>query len=258
MSFILEALKKSEQQRQQKNTSPPKVRKRTLATPPLRQGRSPYWFVAIALSLVLLCSWWFFDKPEPVLEQSHAVSQSKESSASRSQAAAVEPVVMPTPVVSVPQSSVAVVEPVPVSRDVVSTPPVPVNTTMKNNTPVAQSKRTEVSTAEGVPTSDERIATVIVKQPKPRAIGQPSLKSTPVKLPLYLDLSRSLREQMPRLAMSMHYYITDPARRMVRINNLLLHEGDWVSDDLQVVAISRTGVTLDFLGKLFEMRSASR
>ena len=63
---------------------------------------------------------------------------------------------------------------------------------------------------------------------------------------------------MPRLAMSMHYYISDPARRMVRINNLLLHEGDWISNDLQVVEITATGATLDLLGKLFEMRSASR
>ncbi len=247
MSFILEALKKSEQQRQQKNQSPQKVRKRTLAAPPQRQGRSPYWTVAAVLSLVLLYSWWFYDKPEPALEQSLTVSRSIEPPVLRSQPAANEPVTMPVPVVSVPQLPVAVVELVPV--DTMSE---------ENQVTTTQSQQAEVSTSKRVLTSDEHVATVIIEPPKPRATDQPSLKSVPVKLPLYLDLSRALREQMPRLDMSMHYYITDPARRMVRINHLLLHEGDRVSDDLQLVEITRTGVTLDFLGKLFEMRSAGR
>ncbi len=231
MSFILDALKKSEQQRQQKHQSPQQVRKRTLAAPSRRQGRSPFWIVAVALSLVLLCSWWFYDHTEPALEKALVVSRSMESPASRSQPAAVEPA--------------------PVPLNVASPPPLPVNiTTKKSNAVAGQSKRTEVSASERVLTRDEHVATVVV--------DQPSFKPVPVKLPLYLDLSRELRDQMPRLGMSMHFYIADPARRMVRINNLLLHEGDWVSDELQVVEITQTGATLEFLGKLFEMRSASR
>ncbi len=247
MSFILDALKKSEQQRQQKHQSPQQVRKRTLATPSRKQGRSPFWIVAVVLSLVLLCSWWFYDHTEPALEKALAVSPTTEAPVSHSQPAAVEFATGPVSVASVPEPRVAVVEPVPVNT-----------TSVEKNASAAKSKQIEVSTSESVLTSDEQVATVVVEQPKPRVSDQPPLKASPVELPLYLGLSRELRDQMPRLAMSMHYYIAAPDRRMVRINNLLLHEGDWVSDDLQIIEITSTGVTLDFLGKLFEMRSAGR
>jgi general secretion pathway protein B len=63
---------------------------------------------------------------------------------------------------------------------------------------------------------------------------------------------------MPRLTMSMHFYTTNPDRRLVRINNHLLHEDDWVNRDLQVIEITPTGATLDFMGKLFNMQNSSR
>ena len=63
---------------------------------------------------------------------------------------------------------------------------------------------------------------------------------------------------MPPMSMSMHFYNKDPDLRLVRSNDLLLHEGDWVDRDLQLVEITSTGATLDFLGKSFEMRSARR
>ena len=58
--------------------------------------------------------------------------------------------------------------------------------------------------------------------------------------------------------MSMHFYNKGPHRRLVRINDLLLQEGHWVDRDLQLVEITATGATLDFLGKPFEMRIARR
>jgi general secretion pathway protein B len=246
MSFILEALKKSEQQRQQQKSSQQEVRKRTLALPARRQGRWTYWVVAGFLSVVLLCSWWFYGKTEPDLVQDAVVTRSTNITASLSQAERLDSVEHPL-VTGVAQSTVAVVEPAPVPRDVVSSPPVQVNTTADENVAPA-------FTAESAVKNDEPVVTVVVEQQEPRDIDKLSF----VKLPLYLDLSKEMRDQMPRLAMSMHYYIADPARRMVRINNLLLHEGDWVSNDLQIVEITHTGATLDFLGKLFEMRRSTR
>ena len=231
MSFILEALKKSEQQRLQQNTAQQKVRKRTLALPSQRQGQWPYWLLTGFLSLVLLCSWWIYDRAEPSLEQTSVVTSTHTPQPLR-QPEAPKPV-QPTPLmVSVPQQSVAVTEPAPVPREAASSLPVPVSTA-----------------PEG-----ERVETVVIEQSMPREVDNPASE----KLPLYLDLSRGLRDQMPRLAMSMHYYIADPGRRMVRINNLILHEGDWVGQGLQIVEITQTGATLDYMGKLFEMRSSNR
>ena len=69
MSFILEALKKSEQQRQQKNASQQKVRKRTLSLPSHQSNRRLYWILTGLLSIALLCGWWLYSNTEQSLEQ---------------------------------------------------------------------------------------------------------------------------------------------------------------------------------------------
>ena len=74
-------------------------------------------------------------------------------------------------------------------------------------------------------------------------------------LPLFKDLSTELRGRMPRLDMSMHFYTPASERRLVRINNRLLREGDWVSGEVEIVEITPTGVILDFLGKNFKLRN---
>ena len=252
MSFILEALKKSEQQRQQKSTSQQKVHQRTLALPSQRQGRWPYWLLVGFLSLVLLFSWWLSDHTEPILEQIPVVSQSTNAPKGFRPPETSKPV-PPTSAERSSQPSVTTAEPAPVPLKFASSLPATVTTAPEEmNVSSAQPQRHEAVTSDRISTDDERVETVVIEQSMPREVDNPA----PEKLPLYLDLSRGLRDQMPRLAMSMHYYIADPARRMVRINNLILHEGDWVGQGLQVVEISQAGATLDFMGKLFEMRSS--
>jgi hypothetical protein len=56
----------------------------------------------------------------------------------------------------------------------------------------------------------------------------------------------------------MHFYAKDPDRRLVRISGRLLHQGDWLSDDLQLVEITPNGVALDYLGESFVMIRSSR
>jgi hypothetical protein len=56
----------------------------------------------------------------------------------------------------------------------------------------------------------------------------------------------------------MHFYNSEPNRRLVRINDQLLREGDWVSRDLELVEITQNGVVLDFLGTAFELRGSKR
>ncbi len=255
MSFILDALKKSEQQRQNKNAPPQDVRKRTLSRQDRQQSRWPYWTVAGVLSLVLFCGWWFFSGVDSTREQASVANQASVSPTSPGQSESHEAIVQ-KPLVA--QGPVAELEAAPVPRDV----PMPASTPDQSSTtgdtlPVVQDEPTGVVPSARVATKP-LAAKVVPAQARPEVVVEPSTETMPAKLPLYLDLTRELRDQMPRLAMSMHYYIDDPARRMVRINDLMLHEGDWISNDLQVVEISPTGATLDYLGKLFEMRSGSR
>lgn len=256
MSFILDALKKSEQQRQNKNAPPQDVRKRTLSRQDRRQSRWPYWTVAGVLFLTLLCGWWFFNGVDSTRDQASVTNQTPVSPSSPDQSERHQAVVQ-KPLVR--QGPVAELEAAPVPRDVPLPAVVPVQSSTTGDTfPVEQDEPTEVVPSARITTNQPVAAKVVPEQARSEVVIEPTTETMPAKLPLYLDLSRELRDQMPRLAMSMHYYIDDPARRMVRINDLMLHEGDWISNDLQVMEISPTGATLDYLGKLFEMRSGSR
>ena len=267
MSFILEALKKSEQQRQQSSSSPNKVRKRTLSTESSSPDRRPYWITAGLLPLILLSGWflyngmevpWGMEAPlgtEVPLEQPPAVNKVRstpplsqptaakstevsESTGPAESTGAGKSAGATSSAASPPQKPVAAAESAPVPRDFLA-PPV---TRRRAPRTVSSTKTIEKPPEPAV---------------EPRNIEK--LSTEPIStLPLYLDLSRELRDRMPRLTMSMHFYTTTPRSRLVRINNHLLHEDEWVDRDLQVIEITPTGATLDFMGKLFEMRNSSR
>jgi hypothetical protein len=274
MSFILEALKKSEQQRQQQNTSPQKVRKRTISLQSQRSDRRLlYWALAGALSLTLFGGWWFYGKAAATPEQPPAMDRSTNAPSTLNPPATPAAVVASPATASAPQQitvaassptkpvepsagsgspeqTTLVAEPAPVPNIYVAAPKSPVKkTATKRAKPAVEVQRDNPVAATEVLAIGEHVATVNIEQPQQRALGE---------IPLYQDLSKGLRDRMPPMSMSMHFYNKSPERRLVRINDRLLHEGDWADRDLQLVEITVSGATLEFLGKSFEMRSARR
>ena len=77
MSFILEALKKSEQQRQQNESATQKVRKRTLSMQSQKSGRRNLSLLLTAiLSLIVFGTWWFYDNSKTTPAEVTALDQS--------------------------------------------------------------------------------------------------------------------------------------------------------------------------------------
>lgn len=244
MSFILEALKKSEQQRLQNNTPQQEVCQRTLLLSSRRVRRWSYWLVAGILSLVLVSGWWWFYRTtEPAtLAPAQAVSGASHAPSPLNQPRPSEPTAVPQDFVSAPPPlqpedfSTEDFTPIPAKSKTLSTPRTP-PALVHGGTPRKMMKPAE------------RVAPIVKKQPEARIHEN---------LPLYLDLPKELRDRIPRLTMSMHYHSSDPGRRLVRINDRLLHEGDWLSSELHVVEITSTGAILDFLGESFVMRNPIR
>ncbi|MDT8441336.1 MAG: general secretion pathway protein GspB [Desulfuromonadales bacterium] len=217
MSLILEALKKSEQQRQQQTGVTPTVRKRTLALTVEQRRRSLPLILAGALGLTLLAAGLLIGRPDtPAVEQAVVANRPE-----------VPQPVAPRELTPEP-ASVSAVEP-----PVTEAAPVP--------QPLGGMP------AEGEPTEPaQRLA---------RPTATPATIALASDLPLYQNLSSELRSRMPRLEMSMHFHAASPQRRLVRINNQLAREGDWLTDDLQLVEITVDGAILDYLGTLFEFRT---
>jgi general secretion pathway protein B len=242
MSFILEALKKSEQQRQQKNLPPQEVRKRTLALPSRRAGRRLSWMASGLLPLLLFSGWWLTRRMEPPVNPSPSMSQETKPGAT-----------------AVPSSRSQADPPDPVSGsgEFVSTPSLPLALPPLSSPAPAALNPEPAPVPRGIAGAAPRPRLKIETPSVPAVSEQPETRPGD-KLPLFLDLPTELRDKMPPLTMSMHFHSRDPERRLVRINDRLLHEGDWLSKELQLIEITPSGATLDFLGKSFFIRGPNR
>ena len=87
----------------------------------------------------------------------------------------------------------------------------------------------------------EQEATVI--QPPEKQTGIPDIE----------DLPASLREGLPELHFAGHTYADDPAKRMIIINNKIVREGEKAGNNLRLDEITWTGVILNYRGQVFKV-----
>ena len=71
----------------------------------------------------------------------------------------------------------------------------------------------------------------------------------------YLELPFMIKQKLPPLKISLHFYNSIPARRLVRINNKILHESDSIDNKLIVEKITPTSVILNYDGESFELNA---
>ena len=79
--------------------------------------------------------------------------------------------------------------------------------------------------------------------------------SKPARRPVYTlkELPSAIRDEIPPLTLSLHYYTTAPASRLVRLNGQLLREGDSLNAEIKVAAITPSGVILSCQGIRFRL-----
>lgn len=206
MSFILDALKKSEERRQQSETTP-QVRQRVMSVSTTSMSRRVMLVVFLVVPLALVAGWWLRGTTEkPSVQQNLPVDAEPVLDAERPASPVVdkEPVTMP----------------------------------------------------DTEPNSAAEIETVAVKRMSEPDLSLPQQGEPQETKPLllYRDLPPALREQMPPLTLSMHFFADDPQRRLVRVNGQLLHEGDSLAGDIDIVEIIETGIVLDFTGLQFVLK----
>ena len=71
----------------------------------------------------------------------------------------------------------------------------------------------------------------------------------------YLELPFSIKQKLPPMQISLHFYNSNPARRIVRINGKILHENDSIEDGLVVQKIKSTTAVFNYNGYLFELNA---
>lgn len=71
------------------------------------------------------------------------------------------------------------------------------------------------------------------------------------------QLPARIMTRLPSMSFSAHMYATTPSERWVKVNDLELTEGDWITDDLYIERIEPQHVILNYQGHQFSMRALS-
>lgn len=93
-----------------------------------------------------------------------------------------------------------------------------------------------------------------VAQPSPIPLitkAPASQKAGQEQTPLISELPHVLQQQIPRLTYVSHWFDKTSTKSTILINNISLKEGSRINNQLSVKSISATGTVLDFNGQLF-------
>ena len=224
MSYILEALKKIER-RKQLEVSPTSLS--GLGTPETAVPPRPRWPYLVAAALILNAGglWWIVFRGPYQPPRSAAILPQRTS-------------VKTVPTVAQPS------------------PPSPATKTAR---PAPAEKRPRLPADPKVPEDRKAPAPATAKPP----VNEP-VKAAPLP-PTKKGVSRSdqvfnlnelpaeIKDALPSLKVSAHVYSPDPAARLVRVNELLLQEGQDLPEGLKVEEILPNGVIFRFQGTRFRI-----
>ena len=222
MSFILDALKKSESERNRQ--SGPVLLEVRVAPP---RSHLPVW--AIVLGVALLAN---------VLVLGYLLLRP-----------ATTAPVPPATIVTVPAAAVAPAAPLPQSAPAVATVAPPVTTGVlpdpsQPGTPLPE------ATGSSTPNAADYEPAITVHSP-----ASPSAASVAADmgLPTLNDLNAS-GANLPELRLSLHVYDADPARRYVLLNSTRLREGESTPDGIRLERVTESGVILSWRNRRFTLQ----
>jgi general secretion pathway protein B len=238
MSFILDALKKSENDRQRQ--SAPALFEVKVAAP---RQRFPYWAVGLAVLLgvnLLALAWMLLRKPSaPEVASSAAPAAAPGPARAGDAAQSGTMVTLPATVtVTIPSSS---------GVSVSSGAPEPGVVAPSEAPPLAEEPMLSGNEPSVPPDYDLRDYEPAVTPAQAGAAAAAAARSgVPSR-----DEVLARGTQLPELRMDLHVYDADPAARFVFINMRKLREGDSLPDGVRVEEITPRGARLSFRGTQF-------
>lgn len=238
MSYILDALRKSDQQRQ-RGAAPTLLTAQATVPAPAQPGFSLNGgLVAALVGAGILIGWlrpWQTEPaapmPEPIATQQLAARPPASTPAIPAHEAdlpdtAAEPASVQAPV----QASITATKPAPAPASA-----------MKAAMP-APAARDEARVAAREETS----------LPENPVAAEPTVATREKTGTPLSDLPPAIRQEIPDIAISFHVYASRPADRRIMINNELLRQGDSLPPGLVVERITPDGVVIGYKGYHFQ------
>jgi general secretion pathway protein B len=235
MSFILDALKKSESDRQRR--SGPALFEVKVAPP---RTRLPAWAIAIACLLAVnlgIVVWMVLRRPA---HEGAAVALPP--------AAAATAAALP-PAPAAPPSAAATVAP----ATVVAAPPAAAAPAPAAAAP-GPAAPGPAQGAASLPAAGEPNPEDYAPAEEPPAggpLGGHVRRGTASGVPLYQDATAAPGTQLPQLRLDLHVFASRPQDRFVMINMHKLHEGESLPEGVRVDSITPEGAVMSYNGQKF-------
>ncbi len=230
MSYILDALKKSEQQRGQ--GSIPNVQTVHSSSLNYRDENKSYWpyilITAVTLNLAAIV-YFIIDKDtiseNSALSDQDTVDNNAEQHIVSNNTATVAPAATESQIKQV--------------RNTTGT-----NTNIKpEKTKIVVPAKVEPITKTSSPTNDDAI--IAPRYNNNSAVNKRPLQAQKNIIDFY-DLPASIQQQLPAIIVSAHVYSTNPRQRSMVINNNFMEEGEYVIDNLILHEITADGAIFDY------------
>lgn len=242
MSYILDALKRADADRDRQRAAVPDLHAQSDTYPfrePAASGTPRGWWAGAALATLMVAGlvWWTLGERE-------------------APAAATPSVVASTPPVGMPAMAPALAPPAPAAPAAPTAPPAP----PAPPAPAAPAAPAPATAPTAVPPGATPPAVSPTPQPRPAPprpaparAPAPAAAAPPERVPLYASLPPALRSQMPALSVNGSVYSRTRANRIVILNGQVFREGDRPTDGLVVEEIRLKSSVLSFRGTRFEL-----
>lgn len=239
MSFILDALKKSESDRQRQ--SGPALFEVKVAPP---RSRLPLWAIAIAALLAVnlaIVAWMMLRHPAAHAETALAAPAASPALPAPASAAAAPPAAAP--------ATLAASGPPPTAAPVSAALSAPAAAA-----PAAGVTSALAASAAGGSAAEEAAAQDLAPAADPGpapALNGHVRRGTADGVPLYQDWAAMPGTHVPPLRLDLHVYALRPEERFVMINMKKMHEGDSLPEGVRVESITPEGAVLSYNGSHF-------
>jgi len=238
MSYILDALRKSDQQRR-RGAAPTLLTGQAAAAAPKQPALLSYGLLALVLLGAGIAIGWLRPwPPEPAAPAPVAIAANPPEPA-QSQAPAVRPDLAPK---SEPEPHAQ--NSAPATQAVPAPAPAPAQAQPHRATGVKIERQS--APPKAVAEESKKAAAPVPEQPPGTADAAPAQNVISLA-----ELPLALQQELPPMTISVHAYSGTPGDRMVGINNRMLREGDYVVPGLKLEQITPEGMVFGYKGFSF-------
>jgi general secretion pathway protein B len=237
MSYILEALKKSDQQRQRGAAPTLQAAQITVAAP--KRPLFIYYglLAAVLLGAGIMIGWLRPWQPEQPPFETEPIAAKSPNSISQQAA--------PAPLTAPPEMLSKTAQEFPAPNLTPAGQPVPVAGAMKPNNPALDSSGTPSAAA---PIPDKTMPDNFISG-KPASLA--GVAQEPEAIPLN-ELPLQIQQEIPAMTVQLHAYSNIPSERLVSINSIRLREGESLMLGLRLEQITPDGMIFSYKGYRFK------